>query len=130
MVNLSSFQDIILVSIGAVLGVNSRFLIYQKLKEMNINGNFLIFVINTFSSFLLGFFISILSKITSVNVSSQLLLFFVIGFIGSLSTFSTFIYDLFELYREYKLLKALKLFIFSVSLGTSALALGSLFGNS
>tara|TARA_B100000427_G_C15277735_1_gene493915 strand:- start:296 stop:685 length:390 start_codon:yes stop_codon:yes gene_type:complete len=127
--NLNLFQDIILISIGAVFGVNSRFLIYQKLKEININGKYSIFLINTFSSFFLGFFISISSKITSLNVSSQLVLFFVIGFLGSLSTFSTFIYDLFQLYREYKFLNAIKLFIFSYSLGTSALALGSLLGN-
>ncbi len=129
MANLNLFQDIILISIGAVFGVNSRFLIYQKLKEININGKYSIFLINTFSSFFLGFFISISSKITSLNVSSQLVLFFVIGFLGSLSTFSTFIYDLFQLYREYKFLNAIKLFIFSYSLGTSALALGSLLGN-
>ncbi len=129
MANLNLFQDIILISIGAVFGVNSRFLIYQKLKEININGKYSIFLINTFSSFFLGFFISISSKITSLNVSSQLVLFFVIGFLGSLSTFSTFIYDLFQLFREYKFLNALKLFIFSYSLGTSALALGSLLGN-
>ena len=129
MVNLDLLQDIILVAIGAVLGVNSRFLIYQKLKEINVNEKFSIFLINICSCFFLGFFISISSNIKSLNISSQLALFFVIGFIGSLSTFSTFIYDLFELYREYKFLKALKLFIFSFSLGTGALVLGSLFSN-
>lgn len=129
MVNLDLLQDIILIAIGAVFGVNSRFLIYQKLNEININGKFSIFLINIFSCFFLGFFISISSNVKSLNVSSQLALFFVIGFIGSLSTFSTFIYDLFELCREYKFLEALKLFIFSFSLGTSALALGSLFCN-
>lgn len=129
MVNLDLLQDIILIAIGAVFGVNSRFLIYQKLNEININRKFSIFLINIFSCFFLGFFISISSNVKSLNVSSQLALFFVIGFIGSLSTFSTFIYDLFELCREYKFLKALNLFIFSFSLGTSALVLGSLFGN-
>ena len=129
MVNLDLLQDIILIAIGAVFGVNSRFLIYQKLNEININGKFSIFLINIFSCFFLGFFISISSNVKSLNVSSQLALFFVIGFIGSLSTFSTFIYDLFELCREYKFLKALKLFIFSFSLGTSALVLGSLISN-
>ncbi len=129
MVNLDLLKDILLIAIGAVFGANSRFLIYQKLKEININGKFSIFLINIFSCFFLGFFISISSNIKSLNVSSQLALFFVIGFIGSLSTFSTFIYDLFELCREYKFLKALNLFIFSFSLGTSALVLGSLFCN-
>ena len=129
MVNLELLQDIILIAIGALFGVNSRFIIYQKLKDININGKFSICLINIFACFFLGFFISISSNINSLNISSQLELFFLIGFIGSLSTFSTFIYDLFELFREYKFLKALKLSIFSFSLGTIALALGSLLGN-
>ena len=122
-------QDIILIAIGAVFGVNFRFLIYQKLKEINVNRNVSIFLINIFSCFFLGFFISISSMIEPLTVSSKLALFFVIGFIGSLSTFSTFIYDLFELFREYKFLKALGLFILSFSLGITALVLGSLLGN-
>tara|TARA_Y100001968_G_C19204894_1_gene641812 strand:- start:484 stop:873 length:390 start_codon:yes stop_codon:yes gene_type:complete len=127
--NLNLFQDIILIAIGAVFGVNSRFIIHQKFKEININEKFSTFAINIFSSFLLGFFISISSKITSYNFSSQLVSFFVIGFVGSLSTFSTFMYDLFELIKEYKFLKSLKLLIFSFSLGAGALALGALLGN-
>ena len=129
MVNLKLLQDIILITIGAVFGVNSRFLIYQKFKEMNINGEFSIFLINTFSSFFLGFFISISSKITSLNVSSQLVLFFVIGFIGSLSTFSTFIYDLFDLVLKLNFFRAFNLLIFSLSLGIVSLAFGFLLGN-
>ncbi len=129
MANLNLFQDIILIAIGAVFGVNSRFIIHQKFKEININEKFSTFAINIFSSFLLGFFISISSKITSYNFSSQLVSFFVIGFVGSLSTFSTFMYDLFELIKEYKFLKSLKLLIFSFSLGAGALALGALLGN-
>ena len=129
MVNLNLLKDIILIAIGAVFGVNSRFLIYHKFKEININGKCTIFVINTFSSFLLGLFISILEKTKSLNFASQLTLFLVVGFIGSLSTFSTFVYDLFELFREYNFFKSLKLFVFSISLGISALALGILFGN-
>ena len=57
------------------------------------NRYFIILVINTFSSFILGLFISILPKIKSLTFSSQLALFFLIGFLGSLSTFSTFVYD-------------------------------------
>ena len=129
MVNLDLLQDIILIAIGAVFGVNLRYLIYYKLKEINVNEKFSIFLINICSCFFLGFYISISSNIKSLNISSQLALFFGIGFIGSLSTFSTFIYDLFELFRENKFLKALKLFIFSFSLGISALVLGTLFGN-
>ena len=118
-----------MVSIGAVFGVNARFIIYQKLKEININGYFIILAINTFSCFLLGLFISILPKIKSLTFSSQLAFFVLIGFLGSLSTFSTFVYDLFDLCLKSKFCKALKLFSFSFSLGIFALALGSYLGN-
>ena len=129
MTTLDTFQHILFVSIGAVFGVNARFIIYQKLKEININGYFIILAINTFSCFLLGLFISILPKIKSLTFSSQLGLFFLIGFLGSLSTFSTFVYDLFDLCVKFKFFKALKLFSFSFSLGIFALALGSSLGN-
>ena len=125
MANLDTFQHILLVSIGAVFGVNARFIIYQKLKEININEYFIILAINTFSCFLLGLFISILPKIQSLTFSSQLALFFLIGFLGSLSTFSTFVYDLFDLCQKLKYFTALKIFYFSFSLGIFALAFGS-----
>ena len=129
MATLDTFQHIILVSIGAVFGVNARFIIYQKLKQININRYFIILAINTFSCFLLGLFISILPKIKSLTFSSQLAFFVLIGFLGSLSTFSTFVYDLFDLCLKSKFFKALKLFSFSFSLGIFALALGSSLGN-
>ena len=129
MATLNIFQHILLVSIGAVFGVNARFIIYQKLKEININGYLIILAINTFSCFLLGLFISILPKIKSLTFSSQLALFFLIGFLGSLSTFSTFVYDLFDLFRKFKFVRAFKSFILSYSLGIIALALGSFLGN-
>ena len=129
MATLDTFQNILLVSIGAVFGVNARFIIYQKLKQININRYFIILAINTFSCFLLGLFISILPKIKSLTFSSQLAFFVLIGFLGSLSTFSTFVYDLFDLCLKSKFCKALKLFSFSFSLGIFALALGSSLGN-
>ena len=129
MVNIDTFQHALLVSIGAVFGVNARFIIYQKLQEININGYFIILAINTFSCFLLGLFISILPKIKSLTFSSQLAMFFLIGFLGSLSTFSTFVYDLFDLCQKLKYFTALKIFSFSFSLGIFALALGSSLGN-
>ena len=129
MTSLNNFQDILLVSIGAVFGANSRFIIYQKLKEININENFIILLINIFSSFLLGLFISIFSKLVFFNFSSQIVLFLLIGFLGSLSTFSTFVYDLFDSFIKLKFFRALKLFALSFSLGIIAVALGALVGN-
>ena len=125
MTTLNNFQDIILVSIGAVFGANVRFVIYQKFKEININGYYIILFINSFSSFLLGLFVSVLSKIVFLNFTSQLVLLFSIGFLGSLSTFSTFVYDLYDSSLRIKFFRALK----SLSLGIISFGLGLLLSN-
>ena len=128
MLLLDSFQDFILISFGAVLGANTRFLIYKKLNKLNINKNFIFFLINILSSFFLGLFLSILSKNSSLNYSSQLVLFFSIGLLGSLSTFSSFIYDLYDLFMQLKYYTAFQLFIISLTSGLLAFAVGFLLG--
>ena len=122
-------KDILLVSSGAILGANTRFLIYKKLEKQKISKDFLILIINTFASFCFGFFIAILAKITSSGLSNQLILFFSIGFLGSLSTFSSFIYDLFNLFLQLNFFRALKISFISIILGVMALALGFLFAS-
>ena len=121
-----NLNDFILIAFGAVIGASTRFIIYQKLQKINLSNNYIILVINTFSSFLLGLSISISSQIGSLSYSYKLGLFFSIGLLGSLSTFSTFIYDLFELALKRKFFRSLKLLFLSFSFGIIALALGSL----
>ena len=116
--------DLLLVSFGAILGANIRFIIFEKLERLNISKNYIILVINTFSSFLLGLFLSILSKIDYLTYSYQLGIFFLIGLLGSLSTFSTFIYDLYELFIQLKFDRALKLFIISLTSGVLSFTVG------
>ena len=123
---LDNFIDVILVASGAVLGANTRFLIYTKLEQKNLNKNYIIMLINTFSSFCLGLFLSFSSQNSTVIYSDQLGLFFSIGILGSLSTFSTFIYDLFNLFVKFKFYKALKLFILSLTAGIFSFAFGFL----
>ena len=122
------FSDLLLVSFGAILGANIRFIIFQKFERLNINKNSIILLINTFSSFLLGLSLSILSKIDYLIYSYQLGIFFLIGLLGSLSTFSTFIYDLYECLMKLKFYQAFKLFVFSLTTGVLAFALGFLLG--
>ena len=117
------------VSLGAILGANSRFIIHNKLEELNIRKNFLVLIINTFASCILVFFISLIDQFSSLIYSYQLVLFFSIGFLGSLSTFSSFVYDLFDLCLQLKFYRALKLFLISASLGIIAFAFGFFLGN-
>tara|TARA_Y100001968_G_C19184834_1_gene632259 strand:+ start:421 stop:804 length:384 start_codon:yes stop_codon:yes gene_type:complete len=121
--------DIVLVACGAILGANSRFLIFNKLKNQKISKDYLILIINTFASFCLGLFLSILTQVSSLSISNQLVLFFSIGFLGSLSTFSSFIYDLFNLLLQFNFVRALKISSLSISLGFMALAFGLSLGS-
>jgi len=121
--------DTILVSLGAVLGVNIRFIMYRKFEKRNISKYSCILLINTFASFLLGLVLSFLPRISFYDLSYRLGLFLIIGFLGSLSTFSTFFYDLFSLLLKLKFCGAIKLFFISSTLGIIAVAFGFFLGN-
>ncbi|MBW3042860.1 chromosome condensation protein CrcB [Prochlorococcus marinus XMU1408] len=125
---MENLLDIILVSIGAILGANLRFLIYRKLEKIQLKKDLIILLINIFSSFLLGLFFSILPDISFATDYYQFGLFFSIGFIGSLSTFSTFIYDLFELFTQSKFNRSFNIFIISLTMGMAGLVFGLLLG--
>ena len=116
--------EIFFVSLGSILGANTRFELQNKLEKFHLGNGFVILIINTFASFSLGLFLSILEKFSSFNYSYQLVLFFSIGFLGSLSTFSSFVYELFDLCMQLKFLQALKVSISSLSLGIISFALG------
>ena len=126
---LDRLEDIWLVSLGAIFGANTRFIIYRKLEKINLNKDTIILIINTLASFFLGLFLSNLSRLSSLKLFDQLILFLVIGFFGSLSTFSTFVFDIYSLFLKFDFLRALKLFIISLLLGLISLAFGFLLGN-
>ena len=121
--------EILLVSVGAILGANIRFKIHNKLEKINLSKDFIILIINTFASFCLGLFLSLEEQLRALTYYYQLVLFFSIGFLGSLSTFSSFIYDLFELFLQLKFFRALMLFIMSASIGIIAFSFGLFLGN-
>ena len=122
-------SEILFVSIGAILGANTRFKIHNKLAKLKVSKDFVILIINTFASFSLGLFLSLLEHFRAFTYYYQLILFFSIGFFGSLSTFSSFIYDLFDLCLQFEFFRALKLFIISVSIGIITFAFGFFLGN-
>ena len=121
--------EIFLVSLGAILGANTRFQILYKLEKLNISKYSFILIINTFASFCLGLFVSLIERFGSFIYSYQLVLFFSIGFLGSLSSFSSFVYDLFDLSMKMKFSRALKLFVISLFSGIFFFVLGFLLGS-
>ena len=115
-----------MIGCGAVLGANIRFLIYKKLENINFNRNYIILLINTLSSFLLGFFLANLSHLGSLGDPYKLGIFFSIGLLGCLSTFSSFVYDLYDFSIKLKFYRAFQLFLISLTLGILSFAFGFL----
>ena len=122
-------ENFFLVSLGAILGANIRFKIYNKLENLDLSKDFFILIINTFASFCLGLFLSFIERFDSFAYSYKLALFFSVGFMGSLSTFSSFIYDVFDLCLRLKFSRAFKLLIISLLLGIIGFGLGFGLGN-
>ena len=125
MVLLDNFKDVILITFGAAIGANTRFVIYKKLYKLKLSKNYITLLINTVSSFFLGLLIS---QVGSIPYSYHVLLFFSIGLLGSLSTFSAFIYELFDLYIQLKFYRLFKLLIISLASGLLAFVAGCLLG--
>ena len=125
MVLLDNFKDVILITFGAAIGANTRFLIYKKFYRLKLSKNYITLLINTVSSFSLGL---IISQFGSIRYSYHVLLFFSIGLLGSLSTFSAFIYELFDLFIQLKFYRLCKLLIISLVSGLLAFAAGCLLG--
>ena len=121
-------SEIIFVSLGAILGANTRFQIHNKLEKLNLRKDISILTINTIASFSLGLFLAIIEQFSSFIYSYQIVLFFAIGFLGSLSTFSSFVYDLFDFCLQLKFSRALNLFMISSVLGIIAFSFGLLLG--
>ena len=119
-------EDILLITLGATIGANTRYLVYKKLQKINLSEHSIILLINTFSSFFLGLFLSLIPHFSFLSYSYQLGLFFSIGFLGSLSTFSTFIYHIYELLVRFKFYRAFKLSIISLSSGLLFFSFGFL----
>ena len=126
---LDNLKDVLLITFGAVLGANIRFLIYQKLEKINLSNHHIILLINTFSSFLFGLFLSFSSQMDSFAYPYNSGLFFLIGLLGSLSTFSAFISDLYNLFIQLEFYRALRLFMISLTLGILSFAAGFLIRN-
>ena len=120
--NLINF---ILISFGAILGANLRFLIITKISLFGDNKATRVLIANLIASFLIGLSIPIMLN-NNLNYNQNLTFLFLIGFIGSLSTFSTFINDLYELIIKKNFKHSAILIFLSIFLGLIFLYMGYL----
>lgn len=81
--------QILWISIGAVLGANARYFISQWIGgKFGLDFPYGTLVVNASGSLLLGFLAAISTN--DLNVSPQLRMLLMVGFLGSYTTFSTF----------------------------------------
>lgn len=77
------------ISIGAVLGANARYFISQWIDgKFGLDFPYGTLVVNASGSLLLGFLAAISTN--DLNLSPQLRMLLMVGFLGSYTTFSTF----------------------------------------
>jgi CrcB protein len=80
------------------------------------------FVINLTGSFIIGFFLTLISERIAVHANWRLLV--AVGFVGAYTTFSTFEYETLKLIEDGNILSAALNVVLSVALGFIAVWLG------
>ena len=124
--NINNFEVIFMISLGAIFGINTRYLIIKKFKYFNLRNDIKILIINLISAFLLGISFPIIYQENNLNSN---LYCFLISFFTSFSTFSSFIYDLFSLIKKRKFKRLIFILIFSIPVGLIVFYLGYLINN-
>ncbi len=107
---------ILSVAIGGAFGAAARYLMNISPLQ-NAFGKFPLptFLINIVGSFLIGFFLILLTE--KFTVGETLKLFILVGFLGAFTTFSTFEMEIWILIEENQYLTAFSYLFFSVLLG-------------
>ena len=125
---LNGLKESFYLSLGAVLGSWSRFLLVSYFLVDTCPRHLIIVAINLASAFLMGFLNSFHGISDLLNSSSHLYFILAIGFLGCFSTFSTFIFNVIELFQKNSIKNGVSLISVSVFGGIFAIALGSILG--
>ncbi len=114
-------QTVLVISLGAILGANLRFLIGQlSVKFFHSNLPYGTIFINVTGSFILAFFLAWTAGL--VLADPRWRLFVAVGFCGGYTTYSGYAYETFALFEQGKwLFAALNIFV------TNALCIAAAF---
>jgi CrcB protein len=115
------------ISLGGILGANSRYLIAEwAAQRFGAGFPYGTFIINISGSFLLGFFMAFLQDRAFIHPNYRL--FFATGFCGAYTTFSTFTYESLRLWQDGSFLLAITNLLGSLAVGMFGVLLGFVFG--
>jgi CrcB protein len=115
------------ISLGGILGANSRYLIADwAAQRFGAGFPYGTFIINISGSFLLGFFMAFLQDRAFIHPNYRL--FFATGFCGAYTTFSTFTYESLRLWQDGSFLLAITNLFGSLVVGMFGVFLGFVFG--
>lgn len=104
------------VAIGGAAGAVARYLInISPAANLFAKFPFPTFIINISGSFLIGFLLILLTD--KIDVSDNLRMAVIVGFLGAFTTFSTFEMEVFGLVREREFITAAAYMLLSVFVG-------------
>ncbi len=113
---METFAKILSIGIGGAFGAIARYLInISPLSNIFAKFPFPTFFINILGSFLIGFFLILLTD--KITVGENLRLAIIIGFLGAFTTFSTFEIELFGLVKDRSFVSAFVYLFLSVAVG-------------
>lgn len=113
---METFAKILSIGFGGAFGAIARYLIsISPLNNIFAKFPFPTFVINILGSFLIGFFLILLTD--KINIGENFRLAIIIGFLGAFTTFSTFEIELFGLVKDRNFGSAFAYLFLSVAIG-------------
>lgn len=113
---METFAKILYVAIGGAFGAVARYLInISPLATLFEKFPFPTFFINITGSFLIGFLLILLTD--KIQVSDNLRMAVIVGFLGAFTTFSTFEIEIYGLIKEKFFATAFLYFFLSMAVG-------------
>jgi CrcB protein len=116
-----------MISIGAILGANARYLLANwAAQRLGAGFPYGTFIINISGAFVLGLFMAYLQDRAFIHANYRL--FFATGFCGAYTTFSTFTYESLRLFQDGGFLLAFTNLLGSLVIGMLGVFLGFVLG--
>lgn len=124
---MEAFTKILSIAAGGAAGAVARYLVnLSPLANLFQKFPFPTFFINVTGSFLIGLFFILLND--RLEVSEELRLALIVGFLGAFTTFSTFEIELYGLVKDGSFLTAFAYLFLSVAAGFIGVSAGILAG--